>query len=217
MAFPDLPIFTSHSRTITLTIHIQFKFKGVLSMAHHQWMRGVQKNYRAIFYYYLPLIWQNIHSYTRPRQPDPDSGPDLLCVTCWKWNDCGYFRNTISCFVEVCTLRACGVYYPNKIPFNHILNTPLEALARIMFLMRRDLWCAPSLPFCLLLRRWQRSCHFDHVPLPCAPNQISVSMFDSQCARCWRFLVGFSVIFSVHSRVIVDLVQSSICSVLYSI
>lgn len=172
----------SLSHTISFLIPIQ----GDLSSACDQWKCGTRKNNRAIFYNFL-LIWQNTY----------------LLKAKWLWN----VLNATLCYVEVCASRAYGVYYPNKISLNHILNTPLKVLARVMFLMCHDLWwCAPSLPFFshpLHPLRFARS--------PRSPNQISI--FDSQCG-----VGGFGSFFSIHSMAdtIADLARSPICSGLYS-
>lgn len=182
MAFPVFRFFLfSLSHQISFRIPIQ----GVLSSVCDQWKCGTRKNNRAIFYYFL-LIWQNTY----------------LLKAKWLWN----VLNATLCYVKICALRAYGVYYPNKISLNHILNTPLKVLARVMFLMCHDLWCAPSLPFFPIL--FDRFTHFvSHV---CRAEQNFNFRFNVR-RRWFRF-----VFISIHSCIIADLAHSSMCSGLYS-
>lgn len=111
--------------------------------ARHQWERGTKKKACNFLF---SCCWFG----------------KILQHTCWKW-----IEWEISRIPSRVSWKLAPCVHVAFISFNHILNTPLKALARLMFLMCRDLWCAPSMPFCL----------FRRVLLS---NEISISVLDSQ-------------------------------------
>lgn len=209
MAFCRFSLFASFFSCLSHKFHIQFNALPYRRLAISEWNARGSRKYCTYNRVRFSIICRRFAGEKLSRSLSLSLTHTYLLKVKWLWN----FSNAISCFVEVCASRACGVYYPNKISFNHILNTPLEALARIMFLMCRDLWCAPSMPFSPLLFFFSSPFFFVFAVdsfcllIPRAPKKEFNFHFSMHSAGSG----GSPTFFRLPFRVTGDLLQSSIC------